>query len=263
MVGRAIIARAREARSLLKSAAARGVVAARGNAILAFGADAELLRAFGPSGGVLDGEEVLTPESDSLHLGLVYDALTRALSRRRPLRPILKQRGHSLVVANARPGQTADQAQRERDRLAPLKSSYGTDLVGTVPGTDLPYAEGLRLSLESRDGRWWCVFDPYTWVDFPRAPAQSETSGAEGEAERHRRSPGPAGDWRRERWARRYNPLWSSVLDSWSHLLVQGTEQELTALWFPEEPGINAAFKISRTTAWSPPARTSTGRRNG
>jgi hypothetical protein len=252
-----------DARSMLKAAGARGVVAARGDFVLAFAADADLLRAFGPSGAELDGEEVLTPDSDSLHLGLVYDALVRALTRRLPLRPILKGRGHSIVVAATRSHQKSASVDHDQASLVELKKAYGSDLFGTVPGTELPFAEGLRLYVENHDGRWWCVFDPYTWVDLPRAPQQDDPHGSEQTPHRLRRAPGPEADWRRERWATRRNKWWSGVLDGWTSLLVDRGDEQKSAFWFPDEPGINATFKISGVTAWSRPARTTGPRSDG
>ena len=69
-----------------------------GQELTAFGADEDLLTAFASHGAKIEGTITLSPESDSLHLGLMYDALVRALTRGRPLRPILRRSGHSIVV---------------------------------------------------------------------------------------------------------------------------------------------------------------------
>lgn len=235
-----------EARSAVKAAGVRAIVAARGRDVVAFGADDDLLAAFSSHGGRVEGEIALSPLSDSVDLGLLYDALVRSLTRGRPLRPILRRSGHSIVVAGSNP--------RDRERLAPLQRAYSDSLFGTVPGATLPFAEGVRIRLEHHLDHWWCVFDPFTWVDFPRRERANE-----GELEDtplpHRGHADPAGDWRTERWARRYNPKWSVIVDTWASLLVSGPEDTTHAVGLHDRSGIDALFTISGTTAWSRPAR--------
>ena len=138
----------REARSMLKAANVHGVVASLGKLILAFGSDASLLTALAPAGPELAGEAPLDPGADSTHLGLVYDALVKALARRLPLRPILSSRGHSIVVGAPRPGETIERTRADAERLSDLKNAYGSQLFGVVPKTSSRFAEGIELSFE-------------------------------------------------------------------------------------------------------------------
>ncbi len=231
----------RDARSLLKAANVHGVVASLGSSVLAFGSDASLLAALAPAGPESAGEAPLDPGGNSTHLGLLYDAVVKALARRLPLRPILSSRGHSIVVGAPRPGETIERRRSDAGRLSNLKNAYGSELFGVVPNTSLRFAEGIQLSFEHYAERWWCVFDPYTWVELLGQPTHSEF--------------GPEVEWRRERWATRRNKWWSGALDAWSHLLLgEAQERELTALWFADEPGINATFTVARTNGWSRPS---------
>lgn len=244
-----------EARSALKAAKTPGIAAARGHEVVAFGVDRDLVTAFASHGAKVDGEVALSPATDSVHLGLVYDALVRALTRGRPLRPILRRSGHSIVVSGANPSRTPDQVRRDRERLAPLQHAYSDSLVGTVPGANLPFAEAVRLRLERHDDQWWCVFDPFTWIDMPRLD-QSPDDGDEVPTLDRRGHTDPTGDWRKERWARRYNPKWSAIVDAWASLLVSGKQDTVHAVGLRDRVGIDAAFTISGTTAWSRPAQT-------
>ena len=84
------------ARELVRDAKARAVVASVGREIAAFGSDAELLRAFAPVGGKIAGTVDLHPDTDSWALGLLYDALTWAICRGRPLLSRLRRKGHAV-----------------------------------------------------------------------------------------------------------------------------------------------------------------------
>ena len=103
-----------EARLALKKSGVRGVVAARGHEVVAFGADADLLRAFRSWGAELDGIQEIDPRADPSARGLLNDALAWSLSRRRPIWPMFRRSGHALVVKSPKPGQPAE--ARERDQ---------------------------------------------------------------------------------------------------------------------------------------------------
>ena len=237
-----------EARDALKANGLRGVVSPRGREVAAFGADDDLLRAFEPWGVELDGELHLDPHVDPWALGLMYDALIRGLTRGRPLRPILRRAGHALVVACA--DSNRDSAARERDqqRLRPLRQAYGEALAGSVPSTGLPFAEGIRIRLEIHGDRRWCVFDPFTCVATPTQDAELGETARGSIVKR-------SGDWRRERWAQRYNPKWSTIFDAWVGLLVSGRKGTVHAIGLRGRGGVGAAFTLSATTAWCKPGR--------
>ena len=231
-----------EIRKALKAGRFRGIVAARGQEIAAFGADEDLLKALRQWGAELEGEEPLDPLTDSWALGLIYEAFVRSLTRRRPLRPRLRRRGHVVTVARTNPRLGAATREADRQLLRPLQQAYSDALLGKVPQSGLPFAEGIRVRLEIHAGRWWCVFDPVTWVDLPnRAPTP--------------RGGDLTGGWRKERWVRRYNPKWSKIIDAWSRLLVPEPESTIDAVGLSDRAGVDASFKLAVTTAWSSPAR--------
>ncbi len=212
-------------------------------------------------GAKIEGTVALDATKDSWAHGLLYDALVKALSRYRPLVPRLKRSGHSLVVAAPREDETEERAAKRSQGLAELRAAYGSPLTGKVPSLDLPFQEGIFLKLEQIEERWWCGFEPYTFVDIPRAQKselfpQRETAGVEDialELPRERRGGDPAGDWRRERWAQKYNKNWAVIIDAWTRLLTTSQDDTVRAFGLDEGAGIDAVFKISRITAWSRP----------
>lgn len=244
-----------EVRSLLKEKKCRATIAAIGRELAVFGNDQEVLAALSPLGASLAGEIALDPAKDSWALGLLYDALVRALARRRPLIPRLKRSGHSLDIATPRDGDDPDRIWRNEQVLKKLREAYGSPLTGKVPKLGFPFQEGITVKLEQADNRWWCGFEPYTFVEIPRPdatdaatpdqPANADTIGA-----RFERGGDPAGDWRREHWAQRYNKNWAAIIDAWSQLLTGGREPA-RAVGLEDGTGIDAVFELSRYTGWS------------
>ncbi len=247
-------------RELLKVKKCRATVAANGRELAVFGRDQDILDALAPLGAKLGGEVELNPGSDSWALGLLYDALVRSLARRRPLIPRYKRSGHSVVVAQPRDGEDPERARQNRQVLTRLQDAYGSALTGVVPGLDLPFQEGVFLKLDHIEGRWWCGFEPYTFVHIPRATIPREGNSAESDTvdsnpigARLERGSDPAGDWRRERWAQRYNKNWAGIIDAWAHLLTSTGGGTRDAFGLEDSSGIDAAFEISPITGWSRP----------
>jgi hypothetical protein len=248
------------ARELLKEKRVRATVAANGRELAAFGKDQDLLDALEPLGPKLGGEIALHPASDSWALGLLYDALVRALARRRPLIPLLKRSGHSLVVAAPREGEEPERIRQNAQMLEKLKEAYGSALTGHVPALGFPFQEGVFLKLDQVDGRWWCGFEPYTFVQLPKREESTEpnpgadTTDPDPMGGMGRRAGDPAGDWRRERWAQRYNRNWAAIIDAWADLLAVtggGTKQSYGLV---EGTGIDGIFEIAPVTGWSRPS---------
>ena len=254
-------------RALLKEQRCRAVVAATGRELAVFGKDEEITAALAPLGARLAGTVELDATRDSWAHGLLYDALVTALSRHRPLIPRFKRAGHSLVVATPREGEDQDKARKRAQDLAQLQSAYENHLTGQVDKLGFPYREGVFLKLEQIEGRWWCGFEPYTFVELPRPERQAdgvrpeqlpatEQRGADqsGLGLPYERRGDPAGDWRRERWATKYNKQWAAILNAWASLLSFTKDGEaLKAFDLEENAGIDAAFAISRFTGWSRP----------
>jgi hypothetical protein len=230
-----------ELRGLLQKARARGDAVPRGSDVLAFGDDDSMRQALDLSSNDWAPRDVaIDIERDSVAFGLVYKALTRALTFGRPLRHDFRAAGHSLYLAD--PAKTNDQDRRTtlEQQLAPMRDVYGKDLFGTVPGQDRAYAEGIKLRLERRLERWWLLFEPFTWV---RRPVE-------------RLRPDPVAPWLQQRWQMRRNKEWAAMVAAWAHLLVP-QDPTLVRAWGlgTDAHGVNAAFTLGKTTAWSQPAQ--------
>lgn len=248
------------ARELLKAQRCRAIVAANGRELAVFGKDGEVLAALAPLGPKLAGTTELHATRDSWALGLLYDALVKALSRHRPIIPRFKRSGHSLIVSLPREGDDSEWNRRRNDLLAPLSTAYASALTGIVDKLGYPFQEGILLKLERIEQRWWCGFEPYTFVDFPREiqpePSPDPSSEAGHDvlgATYDRRGGDPAGDWRRERWAMRRNKEWAAILDAWVRLLTSTPDGTVRAFGLEEGVGIDAAFTLSPLTGWSRP----------
>lgn len=248
-------------RALLKEKRCKAIVAANGRELAMFGRDEDILAALAPLGAQIAGTVELDATKDSWALGLLYDALVKALSRRRPLIPRFKRLGHSLVIAAHREGEDQEKARNRAQTLAQLCDAYGSALTGRVPKLSFPYQEGVFLKLEWIEGRWWCGFEPYTFVEIPRSAQSEQTSQIEPTTIRHdllsspleRRGGDPAGDWRRERWALKYNKHWAEIIDAWAQLLTTTRDGKVRAFELDEGTGVDAVFSISRVTGWSRP----------
>jgi hypothetical protein len=253
-----------DARALLREHNCKAPVASIGRELAVFGKDEEIASALAPVGGKLAGTIQLNPAQDSWALGLLYDALTKALSRRRPLMPRFKRVGHSLLVSGPRENEKPEWAREREQALAYMKAVYEANLVGAVPKLDFPYHEGVFVKLEQIEHRWWCGFEPYTFVDIPRELPERTSATAPDAAEEDaltipsdRRGGDPAGDWRRERWATRYNKQWASIINAWAKLLTGSDEEtcRVCAYGLNEGEGVDAVFTLSKVTAWSRPGQ--------
>ncbi|RQP21008.1 MAG: SIR2 family protein [Brucella intermedia] len=251
-----------EVREIFKAKGCRATAAVLGRELAVFGRDQEILDALAPLGPSLAGTIDLDPVADSWAMGLLYDTLVRSLARQRPLIPRYRRSGHSLVVATPRDGDDPDRTRRQQQTLSRLRDAYGTSLFGTVPKLGFPFQEGVHLKLEQVDGKWWCGFEPYTFVQLPRQDTP-QTEGAEdlvaqeAAAEmgmRAERRGDPAGDWRRERWAPRYNRNWASIIGAWAQLLTETGGTTRSAFGLEEGTGIDAVFKVSPVTGFSRPS---------
>lgn len=242
-----------EVREMLKATKCRSAVAMVGNELAAFGKDAEILASLHSLKPVLNGHWTLDPVQDSWALGLIYDALLRALARRRPLIPRLKRSGHSLMVASARGNETDEQRHRRESQLSKLKAAYGSELTGNKFGRN--YNEAISVRLEEIEGRWWCGFDPYTAVEAPQDERLAPSDTAQGDplGWSTQRKPDPTADWRRERWATKYNGAWANIIDAWASLLTSPHGATFHAFGIEDQEGVDAAFRISPLTGFSRP----------
>lgn len=249
-------------RALLKEERCRAIVSVSGREVRAFGRDSEIILALSSLGAKVSGTVTLDAVRDSWALGLLYDAFVNALARRRPLIPRLSKSGHSLVVATPREGEGEQRSAKRVRELLQLSSAYGTALSGGVPTLGFPYREGVNLKLEQIEGRWWCGFEPFTFIDIPRREIAEQhlQSASAWRGHEYRRDASehiggdPAGDWRRERWAQRYNKHWAQIIDAWAVILTSSSDGTIRSFGLDDTLGIDAVFAISRVTGWSRPA---------
>ena len=201
--------------------AAVDVLAVRSRAgVLAFGADADVRRAFDPHGIQefdLHAFDVKRQRFESTERGLLGDALTRAISRAGGLNIIGRRR---LV-----PRDPEDQVFNR------LRELVGT-LTGVVDGNpDLRWWEGTEVRLDWASDRLCLLVEPCTVFD--NITDASKTVAA---------------DFARERTVRRYNRELNDLVDFWAHHLSQGNE-EMRALNTGQ--GIDAVFRLSSVTCFS------------
>ncbi|MFN3735794.1 SIR2 family protein [Hydrogenophaga sp.] len=247
-------------RSMLKEQKVRAAVAAHGKDLAVFGRDDAILAALAPLGPKLAGTVELDAARNSWAMGLLYDTLVQALSRHRPLNPRLRTSGHSLVVTAPREGEDELRTQKRVEDLAGLKKAYDSPLTGVVPKLGYPFQEGIFLKLEQIEERWWCGFEPYTFVQIPREERPATPEGEPPSAEedglglpQERRGGDPAGDWRRERWFNRRNREWAAIIEGWVQMLTSTRDGTVCAFGVEDGAGVDAVFAVSRYTGWSRP----------
>jgi len=248
-------------RSMLKEQKVRAAVASNGKDLAVFGRDDAILTALAPLGPKLVGAVELDAARNSWAMGLLYDALVQALSRHRPLNPRLRTSGHSLVVTAPREGEDELRTQKRVEDLAGLKKAYDSALTGVVQKLGYPFQEGIFLKLEQIEERWWCGFEPYTFVQIPREERPATPEGEPPSAEedglslsQQRRGGDPAGDWRRERWFNRRNREWAAIIEGWVQMLTSTRDGTVCAFGVEDGAGVDAVFAVSRYTGWSRPS---------
>ena len=197
------------------------IAARRQDGVLAYGRDADLLVAFGDNHPSLDYAPVdpfRVKSQESADLGLLYDALTRALERERPL--LRTQRRRRLLVV--------DRERQTSPAFAPLRRVLRDALAGDIPGGGR-WAEGVEVRLEHRYQTLWLIYTPMVWHE----PADDDT-----ESFRRR-------EWTRERQARRYNRTYTALLKAWADILcAQSKEAKVRALGIDD--GTDATFTLKR-----------------
>ncbi|MDP1693731.1 MAG: hypothetical protein Q8L49_17580 [Burkholderiaceae bacterium] len=212
-----------------------------------FGNDAELLRALAPFQPTLAGEVSLEPAKESWAKGILYDGLVRALCRNLPLYARLNSRGNTIAVTRLRADLPPEVLAERRSLLAKLQNAYASPLNGKVPGTTGTYSEGLAVRLELADDRWWLVFEPTTFIDILAAQGDDDKARVQAEWD-------TADEWRRERWAQRYNRAWSNILDAWVELLTRARGSRHSPYSLTVADGIDATFELGIKSGRTRPA---------
>jgi hypothetical protein len=173
-------------------------------------------------------------------VGLLNEAVVRALCWDRPFRPIFTRRGHRLVVS-------PDDSDETTALFAPLVAAYeNASLTGSYEGRT--WREGAGIRLDWRLDHVWLLFDPWTYVDRPPK--------VEGD-ERPRRSrfaaPDGAAAWVKDRWVTRRNKVWANALGAWAELLVPEETVTVSAPVIDNSRTVAATFTIGQQTAFSRP----------
>ncbi len=127
-------------------------------------------------------------------------------------------------------------------------------------GLGFPFQEGVFLKLDQVDGRWWCGFEPFTFVQVPKPnlllsgnPHDPSAVDLDPMGAPPDRGGDPAGDWRRERWAQRYNKNWAGIIDAWAQLLTNAGDKNKRAFGLEDGTGVDAVFEVAPVTGWSRP----------
>ena len=211
-----------EVRKAFEAVGARAVGHRRSNGVVAFGLDADIDKALRAHRIKSKDIAPLDPLGHSSDLGLLYDAIGRALVRGRPL--LLDTRGRLIYV---------DPAQATNPDVMPIKDITG-QVVGTIPGTSLPWSEAVEISLERHLDRIWLVFEPTIWAAKVVADDTLRTKRM---------------TFIKDRGVARYNATSNGLVAVWAALL--GSAAPLSAYGLAAGDGIDAEFTISSTTAFA------------
>lgn len=226
-------------RAALQATGARAVAARRSTGVIAFGYDEDLRTALSPYGiaswttGTITAERLRRDGSGDL--GLLYDALTGALARERPVAARRSSRAHYLI---ADAGCATDPAfaplKQALDRLAGRRPGVpgGGALTGRI-GPDGPaWAEAIRLRLEYHYDTLWLVFEPTVWIE--KADPVSDLRAT---------FTGP-------RTWHRYNPVADQLLDAWTQVLY-GSDGRCARYGMADDQGIDATFEFGDRTGFT------------
>ncbi len=213
----------KEVREAVARANVELLVARTRPGVLAFGADADVRRAFDQHG--VTEFDLHTIESrrlryDSAERGLLRAALTRAITRERGM-DLFRHRSTDLLA----PTDPQDGRWEPLRRLVgPLSGVAGGDPV-------LKWREGVGTRLDWADDRLWLLIEPR--VVFDGVTTENRAAATE---------------FARERTVKRYNRQLNDLVAAWATLLA-GTGEQLRALNIRD--GVDAVFRLDATTGFS------------
>ena len=219
---------AKQVREAVEKAGRVIVAARRRTGVLAFGRDEDVRTTFAdfsPSDFDVHSIEATRLEFDSAELGLLYDALTRAIARERNLLSRRRHYSHLLAI---------DPGLAEDARFETLRAAVRGPVAGNLPRGAGWWSDGIILRLERRQNRLWLLFEPTTWVGD--LPENADFAAVK--------------EFQRQRSASRYNDRWNLLLDAWSEIITGGMKTAaLSAFGITE--GVDAVFEIGSKTAFS------------
>lgn len=219
----------REARAAVERAGVPVLVGRRRQGVLAFGRDADVRSAFAPHGITRFDLHRIEPRRlafESAEHGLLLDALVQAFARERPVVAMHRGRERRLLVA-APDGPRAE-------LLAVLGKAAGS-VCGVLAGTELAWAEAVRVRLDFRAGHPWILLEPTIWVE----PTDDATAFEAGRA------------FRLARLAGRFNRTANAILDAWAHVLSGGGAADTIRAVGIDADGVDAGFVVGHRTAYS------------
>ena len=219
----------REVRAAIEAANAAVIAVRKKEGVLAFGQDDEIQKAFGGEkrSAKLEIFNIATYRLgfDSQELGLIYDALACAIGRECPV-SLRRQHHHALAIV--------DPARKGERVYAALRGATNGVLTGTVPKTEITWAEALRFRLDFKLDRLWLLVEPTVWREESNEHEQDAV----------------AREFVRARLASRFNKGWNTFLQAWCDVLTDG-QQRRTLRAFGIGDGLDASFTIVNVTAFS------------
>ncbi|MDX1195816.1 SIR2 family protein [Sinorhizobium medicae] len=175
---------------------------------------------------------------ENLHFKAFFEeAAITSLANGKPLLPRMKPSAAYLIV---------DTHSEDIGALAPLSKILGK-VSGSIPGLFSPvddehpearpvaWAEALRVSLDSKDGRNWLLLEPEVWIWPPHARKV-------------------ATDFLSQRKEGRFNQIHNQLLNAWTAIALGTAERNVVLEMQPFSSGTeveNPTFTIGTRTAFS------------
>lgn len=245
-------------RQALREHHARAVFGQLGGRLAAFGDDARLREPLAQHDVRVTCDTVALAvtrrdEPDSAVVGMVAEALARALGRTRGVTEVLRTgQRHLLRARDDTAARTEDNAALEK-----LRQAAQGAVTGYLPGpagSRLPWAEAVALGVEWHDGGGWLLFAPDVWVrpTFVDLPGDYPADKAKAEATRL------GAEFVRGRVAGRYNSATGTLLGAWLRLLTGGAtgdERIVHAFGLGTDRGVDATFTFGIHPLVSPRLR--------
>ncbi|MFB9952719.1 SIR2 family protein [Rhizobium puerariae] len=218
----------------------RDIIVTKADVVWCWGEEADIRQAFGKR--LKRISEATVPSdfhsSENLHYKAFFEeAITLSLASGKPLVSRMKPSAGFLI---------ADTHAVDVGALAPLQRVVGK-VSGRIAGLFSPidhdhpdsepvsWAEALRVSLDSRDGRTWLLLEPDVWVWPPHA-RKAATEFLEG------------------RKSKRFNGVHNQLLNAWTEVALGTAERNVSLEIRPFSSGTsteNPAFQIGSRTAFS------------
>jgi hypothetical protein len=227
-------------RGALAAVGARAVAARRSGGVIAFGYDSDIRAALDPFGirswslGSIVTNRLRRDGSSDL--GLLYDALTGALARERPLVARRTGGAHFLAVDPDRARDpTFTPLRRVLGELARQRPAIpgGGEITGRIGRDGPPWIEAVRVRLGYHFDALWLVFESVVWIEKSDGLDHDMRTTFVGPRTWHR-----------------YNPVANVLFDAWSRILY-GSDGRCALFGIDEQVGVDAVFRLDVRTGFS------------